>query len=456
MKKLKKSHPNFTALISSIVIFMLFLALAIAVVQTQIKVIKDEELLSVTKRHFGVVEDINNFVNQNVSLLSGFSAYIQMNEEYPDEEVYRLLNILLEDQLESLRNVAILQDTIIVWVYPLEENKKAIGVDLAETPSQADAIEHVKKNLETVLVGPIELVQGGVGFIVRVPILKEDEFWGMASIVLKAEYAFSFIEEHSKINGLKYFITHHNDKKRIIYGDASILDEAPLVFKSDSTIIDWDMYVIPENGWENQNQWLDFLFGFLVLIGMYVSRKMYCWVLKYTKVLDDKVQLELKSFRDGFTGIYNRGYFDSKVKEELVKSDSENNKISLIYFDIDHFKKVNDNFGHAFGDDVLSAVVKVVEGIIRSGDLFARWGGDEFIILLPSTDLKSAGVVAEKVRLTINNMKLRNDIDVTISMGISERKLDEEWDSWFSRTDKALYKSKKGGRNKITMSDDNL
>jgi len=453
MKKMGNERKKITAFVIALVVFIFMSSFGILFTNAKIEVFEEAEMLEITWKHYELVDDINDYINQNISLIKGFSAYIQMNEEYHNDDVYTLLRILLSDRLDSVRNVTVFKDTTINWVYPLEGNEQAIGVDLSQNPEQAKDVMRVKNNLETLFVGPINLVQGGVGFIIRMPLLKDNEFWGMVSVVLRAEYAFSFIEEHSNSNEISYFVTHHGDQKKIIYGDEKILHQSPLMFESSTTITNWDMYVVPKDGWTRYDKWSFVLYLLLLSLCGYISKRVYLWVLNYNRVLDDKTELENKIYTDSFTGISNRRYFDSRIIEEIAQSDRQIFQLSLIYFDLDKFKEINDTYGHAFGDVVLSAVAKEVETIIRAGDIFARWGGDEFIILLPFTDVKDAIKVAEKVRLTINSIKFDGNIEVTTSIGVSERLPKEDWPTWFRRTDLALYESKNSGRNKVTVSE---
>jgi diguanylate cyclase (GGDEF)-like protein/hemerythrin-like metal-binding protein len=128
----------------------------------------------------------------------------------------------------------------------------------------------------------------------------------------------------------------------------------------------------------------------------------------------------------------------------------------MIYFDLDHFKNVNDVHGHAAGDEVLLEVVAKVKTVIRAEEIFARWGGDEFIVLLPNTNLKGAQFVAERIRHGIETLDISKSYGVTASVGYSEWQTKEYKESWFIRTDHALYTSKNTGKNKITASDHNI
>ena len=127
--------------------------------------------------------------------------------------------------------------------------------------------------------------------------------------------------------------------------------------------------------------------------------------------------------------------------------------LSIAYFDLDHFKNVNDKFGHSYGDAVLREIAQVVGSYLRSSDILARWGGEEFMILMPATRLLDAVTVAEKTRVVIETIDHPNVGHVTASFGVAEYFPDEYVGSWFKRVDKALYQSKEEGRNRVTASE---
>ncbi|MCT7910644.1 GGDEF domain-containing protein [Arcobacter lacus] len=135
----------------------------------------------------------------------------------------------------------------------------------------------------------------------------------------------------------------------------------------------------------------------------------------------------------------------------LVKRLSErNNKYILVIMDIDKFKIINDTYGHDIGDIVLKDLSTFISSNIRSTDIIARWGGEEFILILDTTDLYQAQNISDKLRIGIENFKFQIVGKVTISMGISEFKNEvETFNEVFKRADKALYQAKETGRNKV-------
>lgn len=163
--------------------------------------------------------------------------------------------------------------------------------------------------------------------------------------------------------------------------------------------------------------------------------------------------LNERAIHDKLTGIRNRVYFDQRIIEELDLADRYENKLSLLFLDLDNFKYVNDTFGHDVGDQVLIKTAETINRLMRKTDIFARWGGEEFVILMTHTSLDGALIAAEKVRQSVEAIEHPEVGHVTISIGVSERQFGERLNAWFKRTDKALYQAKKEGRNRVVAGD---
>ena len=161
--------------------------------------------------------------------------------------------------------------------------------------------------------------------------------------------------------------------------------------------------------------------------------------------------------RDGLTGLYNHKYFQDALNKELSRAIRYGRPFSLIMFDLDHFKKVNDTHGHRIGDTVLKKVGETTRKTVRVNDTVARYGGEEFVIILPETDLKGAAVLAERLRQKIKKMKIvesSKEIRITISLGVATYL---PGDQITNRTqildaaDAALYHAKNNGRNRFSI-----
>jgi diguanylate cyclase (GGDEF)-like protein len=158
------------------------------------------------------------------------------------------------------------------------------------------------------------------------------------------------------------------------------------------------------------------------------------------------------NIKDGLTGIYNRRFFQTRLNEEFQRHKRYGTKLSLIMFDIDFFKKVNDCHGHQCGDAVLQSVASKIASIIRQTDCLARYGGEEFCCLLPQIDLPEALILAERFRQLIEEQDTsfqEGNVNVTISLGVSVSTAEDSAETFLKRTDIALYQAKNSGRNRV-------
>ncbi len=168
----------------------------------------------------------------------------------------------------------------------------------------------------------------------------------------------------------------------------------------------------------------------------------------------DKLQEDANT--DGLTKCYNKMYFNNKLDLEVKKSKITGQPLSLIIFDLDHFKHLNDNYGHDAGDYVLKEKAELLrDNGIRKGDVFARYGGEEFVVLLPNTNLKQAFEIAERLRKLVETHDFVYDgkkLPVAASIGVADyRQGVNTGTDLFKRADSAVYKSKEGGRNQVNF-----
>nr|WP_016830674.1 PleD family two-component system response regulator [Rickettsia conorii] len=167
--------------------------------------------------------------------------------------------------------------------------------------------------------------------------------------------------------------------------------------------------------------------------------------------LEQSVNLAVK---DGLTGLFNRRYFDIHLKQIIEKTNKESIKLYLLMCDIDNFKHVNDTYGHQAGDKVLTIVSRILKNTLRVTDLIARFGGEEFTILLTDIDISKAIATAERIRVKIEymNFHIEDQIEplkTTISIGVTKYKKEESIESFIERADKAMYEAKTTGKNKV-------
>ena len=185
----------------------------------------------------------------------------------------------------------------------------------------------------------------------------------------------------------------------------------------------------------------------------YYENKEHYYVFSLTDITQIKEKsnlLEYQASHDKLTGLFNRNKFDEFYSKEIKRSKRYSTNLSIIIFDVDNFKSINDTHGHHIGDIVLKEVSQIILTYTREQDIAVRWGGEEFLILLPNTDLNGASVVAEKIRVNIfENLFTELNLKVTASFGVSELKEEDSDENLILRTDKFLYEAKNAGKNRV-------
>jgi len=163
-------------------------------------------------------------------------------------------------------------------------------------------------------------------------------------------------------------------------------------------------------------------------------------------------ELTKLSMTDQLTGLHNRRYFDEQFKLEYLKILRNSNKLCLIMIDIDYFKTINDKYGHQVGDMVLKEFSQLLISRIRTTDTLSRWGGEEFIIMLPETSISNGAIIAEKMRVAISEREFETVGKLTASLGVAEVNADiESNNEALINADNALYRAKRNGRNRVVV-----
>ncbi|MGH4121869.1 MAG: GGDEF domain-containing protein [Clostridium sp.] len=165
-------------------------------------------------------------------------------------------------------------------------------------------------------------------------------------------------------------------------------------------------------------------------------------------------KLEWDSKTDSLTGLYNRRYIMEKLELEFIKYKKTKKNFSLIIADIDFFKKINDNHGHDCGDCVLRMISQNLHNIVREHDSVCRWGGEEFLILLPETKIEGANMLADRIRKIIGSQPMEYDgtkVSITMTFGVTVSESHETINDMIKKADRALYEGKNSGRNCVII-----
>lgn len=164
-------------------------------------------------------------------------------------------------------------------------------------------------------------------------------------------------------------------------------------------------------------------------------------------------RLTERAWRDHLTKLYNLRYFREQLDVQVAQAERDSSTLALIYFDIDHFKKVNDTYGHVAGDKVLVKITECIQAVLRRNELFARIGGEEFAIIVPRSSSETTHNLAERLRKTVETTEMEvsreTKLHVTISIGVVEKNGCEAAHTLVERADQAMYEAKRAGRNRV-------
>lgn len=202
--------------------------------------------------------------------------------------------------------------------------------------------------------------------------------------------------------------------------------------------------------------WLIIILGYILYRSFQLSNQLKEQILRENElieinhILDSRSrQLDIKSKTDHLTGVFNRQGLEDALQVALNERRENQKPLSLIMFDLDHFKLINDNHGHLVGDEVLTQVADLVQKHVRKNDVFARWGGEEFVLVCKDSTAKEAEFLAEKLRELISLHEFPHGLKVTASFGVADIKPEQTLDTLFRNADLALYRAKNGGRNRV-------
>lgn len=326
-----------------------------------------------------------------------------------DEFTMEKLNTFVEPIgiQEGIRNIAILPSGIVEYIYPMKGNEKAIGDNIFKMPQRKLEAEIALKIKETIICGPYNLTQGGIGIIARKAIFLSNknfqEFWGMVAVVMDAPILLKRIE----LESIKY-LNYEYELSTNINGLGKKIIEKSLDF--DKTKAKFITIKIPNGKWElgiQKNIEIDQLFNILLvfIVGIFLSILLYRYVNKKEKEMEF---VKNEVYFDNLTGLYNRKILE-KIKTSLVN-------YTVFYIDLNDFKYVNDTYGHDIGDKLLIEVSNRIKKNIRESDLAIRVGGDEFVIVIFDINEKFVEKFLQKIKEIQKSNFIYNKLKIKISL----------------------------------------
>lgn len=388
-------------------------------------------------------------LNATLSLSLGLSAFVLSKPDFSEEELAQVAASLIRLQ-PAIRSVAIAPDNVIRFIYPRAGNEKALGLRYLDTPAQRDAVLRLMREQRPVIAGPLELVQGGIGIINRIPVVftqpdGSPRYWGLASVAIDPQPIFerAGIQSDSTHHGARYALRGKDGlgaRGEVFLGDAALFRD-PDAVRMDVIIPGgrWQLAARTLNPAAGYGIWMQVLLVWLAtLAGALVA---------YSVSAHQRIRS--MALHDNLTGLANRHQFNLRGRDLFALAKRSRRHLTLLNIDIDDFKSVNDTYGHAAGDTVLIQFANALRACCRESDLLARLGGDEFVVLLPDTSMGPAlDALLDRLRAAVD-VELPGSAPVRLGISIGVATCSEttsSLDSLMRQADEAMYHVKERAR----------
>lgn len=422
-----------------------------------------DERADVAQQVSSIAARLQTNLNADVVMLQGIVAGISVHPTINGSEYAKLTAQVLQTP-SQLKIVTTAPDLVVKWVYPEKGNEKVIGLDYRTNKQQHDGAMAARNTHNIVLVGPINLVQGGTGFVVRCPVYVTDgtaqTFWGLVSGVVDIPKLYS----DSGLSSADFDISissspNPQSANDVFYGDVATFHRNPVYATLDMGYGRWTIAGVPKAGWGARDSMVAFRLGaatvsLAVIMPMFWAGKLARSRQKTIATLSDRERdlisarqsLEYQSLHDPLTELPNRRFLDQLLKAARETPDQQ--KLSLIHVDLDSFKEVNDSRGHAGGDEVLRVTAARLREAIGPDDVAMRIGGDEFVVATRQRDSDDAVVLAQEIvkRLSVPIVVDGLECKIGASAGVAWQAETGEVSHLLANADLALYDAKKGGR----------
>lgn len=386
-------------------------------------------------------------LNSLLFISNGLSSFLKV---YRNELQQKKMQAILGDlwsNAHHVRNLAVAVNYKLTYVYPEKGNERIIGVDYRDVPSQWPKVQLAIDSRHGVLDGPIELIQGGNGMVYRFPIFIDDDYWGIMSTVIDTD---SFLKAAFKgvQNPQFNFAIRTHDHQRVFYGDAALFKKKNILLLQSN---------VPNGKWEwaIENKNAQHLPSRKVSIALSLLLSLVVGAFAYF-LAQERYYLSEGALMDSLTGLPNRRLLESRLNYAHSEAKRERKRFGLMALDIDHFKAINDQYGHDVGDEVIKGVAASLKSHIRDVDTVSRLGGDEFVIVVKDQQSEQGLIKVANKLLNIFHAPMQingKDIPVHLSIGLTlyNPATDVTLKQLLKQADMALYQAKHAGRNTYSL-----
>lgn len=336
-------------------------------------------------------------INSSLYLIRGLIANVAIHPEVKTDEFDALASEITAIG-RNIRNIGLAKNNVITHIFPLAGNEAALGLDYEKQLDQWPAIREAIAKQGTVVAGPVDLVQGGRGFVARTPIYTREglgghltqnkpAYWGLASVVIDMPSLFASAGITPEMDGLLIALRGKDAKGEsgeMIFGDSVVFASDPVVQTVMLPNGSWQIAAWPHEGWSGDGRliWPVRVGGWLAALAIGFLIAMLLRAREVNKAL---------ALHDHLTKLPNRRLLEDRIEQTIARCQRNGSGFGVLYIDLDGFKAVNDQYGHRVGDGLLVEVANRLLAGIRQVDTVARIGGDEFIVLIDA--VVDAGVL---------------------------------------------------------------
>jgi diguanylate cyclase (GGDEF)-like protein len=356
-------------------------------------------------------------LNAVLFLSNGLAGYLTVNHDRLRDDEIQAIQAELHRNSRNVRNFAIAQGYVIRWVYPQAGNEKAIGFDYSRSESQWPGVKRTIDDKRGTLVGPVRLVQGGMGLIYRYPVFVKDKYWGMLSTVVDVDGFLRSAFKEAANQRYEFSVAMRSEKEplHVFWGNPALFQSPEAVLLDANVPNGQWVYAVRQKAAPGQLRDLSlrmmgWLMAFLLALAMHL-------------LLKSRVELAQLALFDTLTGLPNRRLLEDRLHQALSRHGRRPaSRCGLIFIDLDKFKAINDTHGHKAGDVVLQTVAQRIREEIRAGDTVARWGGDELVVVVEETDTAKIEQLVARLRelvtapIEVDGLALKVGVSVGVAI----------------------------------------
>jgi diguanylate cyclase (GGDEF)-like protein len=360
------------------------------------------------------------------------------------------VNAILEElsrSVTTIRNISVAVGYRIAYMYPAAGNEQTAGLDYRTIRGQWPDVEKASRTGNPVLVGPLDLIQGGRGIIYRSPIFVRGNYWGMLSTVYDApmllQDIFGDIEDERFDFAVRKVTASTARRDDAIWGQQLLFEQSNIEVQQISLSGGpWEIAIAPKRA-PVEGRTILILRGLSLLLALVLGWSVYL-------SLERRTLLAQVAMHDPLTGLPNRRLVEDRLKHALRRYKRNKHAVGMVLFiDLDEFKRINDDHGHRAGDSVLQAVGQQITHVLRATDTVGRWGGDELLVLMENTDRATAEALTERIRQVFELPVTYQDTTIKVGASIGPAVFPDDGTSLIDLVrvaDKRMYEDKQRRR----------